>query len=464
MREKVPRVREAIGHDPADGSPSAAAGRPPSAILGRAVTRILRALLCGLTIALVAGATGVVAQAATPSETGAAAPPVRLVELDGPLDRAAAVFLSREIDAAGDAGDALVLIRLDGTSGPADDMRDALDAVGGSAVPVAVWVGPDGAGAEGTALALAAAADQTGMAPGATLGSATPVDDPEAADLVAAAADENGRDARSYREMTADGLTLTAPDALARGAVETVQATLPGFTAWLDGRPGRAGPIETAGAPVQERGMPWYLEALRVLTDPNLLFFLLLLGLAGVGFELLHPGGFVPAAVGGLSLLLAAAGLAAAPFHPAGIALIAVGVGFFVMEIQIGGVGAYAAVGIAALAGGGVVLLGSDDPALAPSVGVIVATAAVVGGAFAVAARVVRRARRRPPPGGGAGLVGQIGRARAAIGPGIGSVLVNGEIWAARATDGAVIPAGTGVRVVTVQVDDLTLTVEPREG
>jgi membrane-bound ClpP family serine protease len=101
------------------------------------VTRILRALLCGLTIALVAGATGVVAQAAAPSETGAAAPPVRLVQLDGPLDRAAQSSLSREIDAAGDAGDALVLIRLDGTSGPADDMRDALDAVGGSAAPVA---------------------------------------------------------------------------------------------------------------------------------------------------------------------------------------------------------------------------------------------------------------------------------------------------------------------------------------
>jgi membrane-bound serine protease (ClpP class) len=384
------------------------------------VTRILRALLCGLAIALVAGATTAVAHAASAPAAGPGAAPVRLVELDGPLDRAAVLYLSREIDAAGGAGDALVLVRLDSDGGPAGELRDALGDVAGSTVPVAVWVGPAGARARGTAGDLAAAADQTGVAPGAAL-------DPA-------------------------------------GAADVLRPTLEGFTAWLDGRPGRDGPIQTAGAPVQEQGMSWYLHVLRVLTDPNLLFFLLLLGLAGVGFELLHPGGIVPAAVGAAALLLAAAGLAATPFHATGLALIAVGVGLFVMEVQIGGVGAYAAAGIAALAGGGIVLLGSDDPALAPSVGVIVATAAVVGGAFAVAARVVRRARRRPPPGGGTGLVGQVGRARAAIGPGMGSVLVNGEIWAARAAAGTVIPAGTGVRVVTVQVDDLTLTVEPREG
>jgi membrane-bound serine protease (ClpP class) len=433
------------------------------------VTPTLRALLCGLLMALAAAALPAPAGA-----QGAEPAPVRVVELDGPIDQVAAVFVERRLGAAGDAGAAAVVLELDTPGGLLSATRDIVADMEAADVPVTVWVGPSGARAGSAGAFVAAASDHLGMAPGTNIGSATPIGSGgedldakvrnDAAAFIAALADEHGRDAESYRAMVDDALNLTAEQAVDRGVADTVQPTLDGFIAWLDGRAGVDGPIDTAGAPVETDALPWYLEVLRVLTDPNLVFFLLLVGLAGVGFEIFHPGAIVPAVVGTISLLLALAGLTVLPFEWTGIALLILGVALFVAETQIPGFGVLALGGIVALALGGAFLFDSDDPALEPSVGIVVATAAVVGGGFAVAAHLALRARRRPARTGGQALVGEVGRARGAIGPGGGSVLVNGEIWSARAAPGTAIRADEEVRVVTVQVDELTLTVEPREG
>jgi membrane-bound serine protease (ClpP class) len=399
---------------------------------------------------------------------------VRVIDLDGSIDQVAAVFVDRQIGGAEDARAPAVVIRLDTPGGLVSSMRDIVADMEASSVPVTVWIGPSGARAGSAGAFIAAASDQLGMAPGTNIGSATPIGSGgedldakvrnDAAAFIAALADESGRDAASYRAMVTGALNLTAEQAVQRGVAETIQPSVGAFVAWLDGRPGRNGPIETAGAPVETEGLPWYLSVLRVLTDPNLVFFLLLLGLAGVGFEMFNPGAIVPGVVGAISLLLALAGLTVLPFQWAGIALLVLAVGLFLAETQVAGFGVLAIGGIVALALGGAFLFDSSDPALEPSTGVVVATAAVVGGAFAVAAHLVLRARRRPSLTGGAELVGVVGRARGTIGAGGGSVLVNGEIWAARAAGGVEIPAGGEVRVVTVHRDDLTLTVEPREG
>ena len=109
-----------------------------------------------------------------------------------------------------------------------------------------------------------------------------------------------------------------------------------------------------------------------------------------VGFELLHPGGIVPALVGGIGLLLGIAGLAALPFQGTGVALIALGGALFFAETQAAGRGALAAGGIVCLVLGGATLV-DDEPGIGPSLGLTVATATVVGGAFAVAAHLAQR-------------------------------------------------------------------------
>ena len=435
------------------------------------MTPTLRVVLCGLAIALAAVALPVAVPAGA---QGAEPAPVQVIDLDGSIDQVAAVFVDRRIGAAEDAGAAAVVIQLDTPGGLVSSMRDIVADMQASTVPVTVWIGPSGARAGSAGAFIAAASDQLGMAPGTNIGSATPIGSGgedldakvrnDAAAFIAALADETGRNAESYRAMVTDALNLTAEQAVDQNVAETIQPSVDAFVAWLDGRPGRNGPIATAGAPIETETLPWYLAVLRVLTDPNLVFFLLLVGLAGVGFEIFNPGAIVPARrrrhqpaarPGAGSRCCRSSGPASPcwcspspcssprPRSPAS--------------------GCSPSGGIVALALGGAFLFDSDDPALEPSTGVVVATAAVVGGAFAVAAHLVLRARRRRSPTGGAELVGEVGRARGTIGPGGGSVLVNGEIWSARPLAGVEIPAGGEVRVVTVHRDDLTLTVEPRE-
>jgi membrane-bound serine protease (ClpP class) len=428
--------------------------------------RPARSLLLALLLILV----GVVAAGAQGT-----ADPVRVIELDGGIDPVSADFVERRLEAAAGTGTGVVVIRMDTPGGLVSSMRDIVAAMEASPVAVAVWVGPSGARAGSAGAYISAASDHLGMAPGTNIGSATPISSGgedldakivnDAAAAIAAQAERNGRNPAAYRAMVTDALNLTATEALDQDVIETIQPTLEDFVAWLDGREGRdSAEISTAGVPIEIEELPWYQDLLQALIDPNLVFLLLLLGLAGIGFEIFNPGAIVPGVVGAISLLLALAGMTVLPVAWVGIALIVLGVGLFVAETQVGGFGVLALGGVVALALGGAFLFDSDDPGLEASPWIAVATAVVVGGGFLASARLVLRARRAPVVTGGSELVGEVGVARGAIGPGGGHVTVHGEIWSARTADGTEVEQGTPVRVVRVHPDDLSLTVEPREG
>jgi len=427
----------------------------------------LRILLAGLLVVLMAAAGGL--------GQGGDAGPVRVVELDTDIDPVSARFVEGRIDAAEDDGAAVVVIRMDTPGGLVSSMRDIVADMQASDVPVAVWVGPSGARAGSAGAYISAASDHLGMAPGTNIGSATPISSGgedleekvvnDAAASIAALAEEHGRNAAAFRAMVTEARNLTAQEALEQDVAETVQPSVEGFVAWLDGRPGRdGGVIRTAGAPIEVDELPWWMQVLQVLTDPTLVFFLLLLGIAGIGAEVFNPGAILPGVVGAISLLLALAGISVLPFTWAGIALICLAVILFIAETHVGGFGALGGGGVIALALGGAFLFDSDDPALEPTSWIVWLVAIVMGGLIALGAHYAWRARRRPSKTGGGELVGELGTARSAIGPASGQVLVNGEIWSARAADGTEIRAGEAVRVVTVHHEDLSLTVEPGEG
>jgi membrane-bound serine protease (ClpP class) len=167
--------------------------------------------------------------------------------------------------------------------------------------------------------------------------------------------------------------------------------------------------------------------------------------------------------IGGISLILGLAGLTVLPFSWAGIALLLLGVGLLIAETQVGGFGALAAGGVVSLALAGAFLFNSDDPAQRPSLWVVVVVSVAVGAGFAAATMKVMRARRQPVVAGADELLGELGTVRAPVGPDVGQVMVNGERWRARARDGVEIPAGQSVRVVRVNTDDLSVTVEQTE-
>lgn len=426
-------------------------------------------LLIALILAALALTSG-----AGPAAAQSAGGAVHVIELADDIDVVTADWLTGRLDAAADAGASVVVIALDTPGGLASATGDITRAISASPVPVAVWVGPGGARAASAGAFISASARYVLMAPATNIGSATPVsgggDDldakvvNDAAASIAALAAANGHNAAAYRRMVTEATNLTAQEAVDAEVANALAPTLEDAVAWLDGRPdGAGGTIRTAGASVHTDTLPWYLEVLQVLVNPNLVFLLLLLGLIGLGVEAVAPGGIIPGALGLIALLLGIAGLQSLPFTWVGLALLVVGVALLFAETQVPGFGALAAGGVVALCLGGAFLFSSSEGSLETSLWVVIPLGVVLGGGTAVAARRVVRAHRNAPATGDAVLVGHQGVVRQAIGPGEGRVMVNGELWTARASIGTRIEPGAPVRVVRVDADGLAVEVEPMD-
>ena len=197
-----------------------------------------------------------------------------------------------------------------------------------------------------------------------------------------------------------------------------------------------------------------------VLDQPDLVFLLLMVGLAGLALEFVSPGSVVPGVVGAVALLAAVPGLIALPIGWLGVVLLLVGIGLFVIEAVVTAYGIPAIAGVVSFAAGGVLLFDSPYPSERTTPALAVLTAVAIAGGCALVGRRVRRARSAPVATGATAMQGLAGTARADVSPLGGHVAVNGEIWEAR-TERGTIPAGGAVRVVEVQPADLTLIVEP---
>jgi membrane-bound serine protease (ClpP class) len=195
---------------------------------------------------------------------------------------------------------------------------------------------------------------------------------------------------------------------------------------------------------------------LKVLSDPNIAYILMMIGLAGLYFELSHPGVILPGVIGSIALILAFYSFQTLPVNTAGVLLILLAVIFFIMEMKITSFGLLSVAGVVSLLLGSVMLFerANGGPDLAWSV--MIPTICLVGGFFAVVAGLVFRSRRRPPMTGDSGLIGSIGVVQTALLP-RGRVRVRGELWFARCR----IPLAPGKTVRVTAVDGLTLEVEP---
>jgi membrane-bound serine protease (ClpP class) len=415
--------------------------------------------------AFVAVLAGLVAVAERATAAGA----VPGVRLETEITPVSARWIHRELGDAQRSGAALFVIQLDTPGGLDSSMRDIVRDVSRSRVTVAVWVGPSGARAASAGAYIAAAAHVVALAPGTNIGSATPVAGGGGGDLqdkvvndaaayIASLAQERGRNAAAYRRMVTDQANLTAAEAVRQGVADLLARSPAELLARLDGRPGADGrPLELDGAVARIEGMPWYLQVLDVIADPNLVFLFFSLGLAALGWEVFHPGAIVPGVVGALLLVTALFGLSILPFQWAGVAFILLAAGLFAAEVVTAGVGVLAAGGIASLIIGGLILF--DEPGLEVSSPAVVGIALATGAATLLLVRTALRTRRLAVATGGSALIGAVGEVRAPIGPGGGQVFVNGELWAARTAGGETLPRGEPVRVV--KIEELTLTVEP---
>lgn len=391
------------------------------------------------------------------------------VTVAGAISPGTADYVKTAVDGAEADQAACLIILLDTPGGLAESMRDIIMRIMASRVPVVVYVSPGGARAASAGVMITMAADVAAMAPGTNIGAAHPVgaggkaiDDTMGEkvtnDMVAHArsvAEKQGRNADWVEKAIRESASITETQALADNVINVVATDLTDLIAQIDGMviPGK-GTLELKNAIIRQVQEGIRSKILRTISDPNIAYILMMIGLAGLYFELAHPGAIFPGVIGGISLILAFFSFQTLPVTTAGILLILLSLIFFIMEMKITSYGLLSVAGITALLLGSVMLYDGQKTGVHLSLAVIVPTVSVVSLFFVTIAALVFRAHLRQPLSGAEGIVGEIGIVKEALAP-EGKVLVHGELWWAVSDT----PVAEGVSVRVTAVDRLKLTV-----
>jgi membrane-bound serine protease (ClpP class) len=408
--------------------------------------------------------------------TLASARQVPMVELEGPIGPVAAEYVQDALAEAAADGVPVVVLRVDTPGGLDASMRQIVQAVVTSRVPVVAWVGPSGARAASAGLFVVAAAHVAAMAPGTNLGAAHPVSiggggmdetlakkaEEDAAAYLRSLAQQRGRDPSWFEKAVVESASLSASEAVEQGVVDLLASSPAELLGALNGRrislADRTVTLETLQLTVEPVAMSWRQRALRVLADPNVAYLLLLLGFYGLFFELANPGSLFPGVLGGLCLILAFVGLQTLPFSYAGILLILLGLLLLLLEVKITSYGLLTVGGVVSLTLGSLMLFKSAETFHRLSWGVVLPA---VGGTVAFFSFAVGKglaAQRSRRISGRDGLVGERGRVIAPLGPQrLGKVFVHGEYWNARAEVGV----ETGAEVEVLGMEGMELRVGP---
>ena len=419
--------------------------------------------------------------APAPAAAGTGQPLVLAIRLNTEINPVSASFVADSIDRAKSDHAAALVILLDTPGGDSTSMNDIVQDELHSPVPVIVYVAPTGARAASAGSVIAMASDVAAMAPTTHIGAATPIDasgqnlgsdlrrkvlnDAEA--QMRGLAVDHGRNPALAQLIVRQATEYTDTEALHNNLIEHVARSLPVLLDQVDGTTttyvNKRIVLHTAGARIEVLDMPWTLQLLNILIDPNLLYLLFLAGLAGIAYEVFHPGVILPGTLGAISLVLALFGFSIVPINWAGAALIVFGVGLLLLEGWVTSHGLIGISGVLALCAGGLLLFRTPGSTVGVSPLLVVMIGVVLGGGLAFVVTKVVAARHQPVSryaAGRAALLGQEAVARTPLSPD-GQVFVHGELWRAHA-DERPIPAGA--RVIVRSVEGMSLHVVPADG
>jgi len=398
------------------------------------------------------------------------------ITIKGPITPVTAAYLDRAITAAEEEGAVCLIVELDTPGGLSAAMEEMVKRLLASRVPVVVYVSPSGGRAGSAGVFITLAAHVAAMAPGTRIGAAHPVgvegqDLPSTmaqkitADMLASIrslTERRGERAREWAEKAVrESASATEKEALELGVIDLVSPSLDALLADLDGRKviiaDEQRVLRTRGVPVRDLPMTFGESFLFWLSDPNIAYILLILGINGLIFELSNPGAILPGVAGGICLILAFYTLGTLPLNYAGLALIAFAFVLFVLEVKVTSHGLLTAGGVIALFLGSLMLTSGAAPYFSISPLVIVTVVAFTALFFLFVVGKAILAQRRQAVTGREGLVGAVGLAKSPLAPD-GVVLIQGELWEASA-EGERVEAGERVRVV--KVEGLRLIVKP---
>ncbi|MBW2560622.1 MAG: nodulation protein NfeD [Deltaproteobacteria bacterium] len=390
-----------------------------------------------------------------------------VITIDSAITPAVADYVARGIDRSRTEGSAGVIILLDTPGGLDLAMRDIVKKLLTPPLPIIVFVHPSGARAASAGVMITMAASVAAMAPSTNIGAAHPVaigiggkmDETMAKkvenDAVAYArgiAQQRVRNADWAEKAVRESVSISAEEALNLNVIDVIASDIDDLLAKIDGTtivlPSGDVTLDTKGAVINTREMGLRDSILVTLSNPNIAYLLMMIGLAGLYFEFAHPGAILPGVVGGISLILAFFAMQTLPVNYAGVALILFGIILFIAEIKIISHGMLSVAGVISLALGSVMLFESSAPALRLSFGVMIPTILLVSLFFIGVVTLALKAQRGKPSTGVEGMIGREGTAVTAVHID-GKVLIKGEYWNASSMEP--IEEGTDVRVTGVK-------------
>ena len=430
---------------------------------------------------------------------------VVVLEIKGGIGVATADYLASGIRHAEERSAELVIIDMDTPGGLVKPMRDMVQDILGSSVPVATYVSPAGARADSAGTYILLASHIAAMAPTTHLGAATPVSlngedvtpaepggespkkpgDSEADgeeesaeppplpgsamerkvlnDAVAyirGLAERHGRNAEWAERAVTEAATLTAKEALEQNVIEFIAENHADLLQQLDGYEVKMDSqqvvLETADANIESFEPNWRIKILSAIANPEIVLLLGIIGLYGLMYEGWNPGAIVPGVVGGICLLLAAYALQVLPVNYAGLALIIVGIALMTAEAFAPSFGALGLGGIAAFVFGAIMMFDSGIPGFGISVGFVIGLAVLAALAIIWLVGYALKLRRRGAVSGRGSIIGGVGTAMQDF-TGEGKVWLEGEAWAAHSE----VPIRKDQEVIVRAMRGLMLEVEP---
>jgi membrane-bound serine protease (ClpP class) len=390
---------------------------------------------------------------------------VYVVRVEGIIAPSLADFFVSAIRKAEDGGAHAIIFELDTPGGLDTSMRVIIKEILRSPVPVVVYVSPSGARAASAGAFITIAAHVATMAPGTNIGAAHPVHmgggeadeemtrkvENDAAAYMRGLAERRGRNATWAEDAVRKSVSATATEALKLKVIDLIAENRADLLTKIDGRTVETGAgkitLKTKAAKIVEVEMGLRDKVLSVISNPTIAYVLLILGMAGLYFELSTPGAILPGVLGGICLILAFYAFQTLPINYAGLLLIILGVVLFIAEVTVVSHGILTIGGITAMILGSLMLIDSPAPFLQISLSAILGVTAATTAFFVFAIGAVLRAHRRQPATGREGLVGQVGVARTRLDPD-GLIFIRGEIWNATCAEGA--ESGEQVQVTSV--------------
>jgi membrane-bound serine protease (ClpP class) len=441
------------------------------------VVRRLGFVLSALMLSL--GVLGLIAGlVARPAEAQTSQPFVEVVSARGIINPSLAHYLARAIDQAEQDQAVALVVEMDTPGGLDTSLREIIQRVLASHVPVMVYVAPPGSRAASAGVYITYAAHVAAMAPNTNIGSATPVSMGEGGEqqmspemrakvtndaiaYIHSLAEERGRNGDWAEQAVRDGANVPASQALQLGVVDIVAADIDDLLRQADGRTVQtaAGAVvlHTAGLPTQRTEMGLVDGFLHAISDPTIAYILISLGTMGMFFELANPGSILPGVAGGICLLLGFYALGTLPVNYAGLLLMGFAALLFVVDTFAPTHGILSVGGLISFLLGSLLLFNvpGAEAWVSVSIWTIVLVTLSMGVFFLLIARLVTRSYKLQPVSGREGLIGRRGVARTALEPS-GMVFVDGALWTATSTSG---PIEKGAPVEVLGLDGLHLQV-----